>query len=270
VKNQRKRLRTIELELTPEQIVFLWINNVLREGSYYDVWRCVPEPRTYIANAVSEAVSKSMRGSANTLVEQAIREARMKADFVYLLFLQPNTYIYNSVAPMRVSLGLLASGIRILLSQEKQDAGHLTNFGWYLRFMIEEALEFEEAVNRVRTEYFDGQNILFRETTNALEYRLYFLNQFVKSFNLLAHQACVDEIDIVKLQDSIQSAQSVLASDWVNIARLEMLCIYDRGDNARALAKEIITRDPLPIECRAHSFAATTPDGKGSPGLGWI
>ena len=53
---RRRRVRAIELTLTPQQIVLVWLRNALQAGSFEDGARQTPTPREAVANAVFSAV----------------------------------------------------------------------------------------------------------------------------------------------------------------------------------------------------------------------
>jgi hypothetical protein len=53
MKSSQKRLSAIELSLTPQQVVVVWLRNVLQAGTCEDAVRRTPLPRGAVANAVS-------------------------------------------------------------------------------------------------------------------------------------------------------------------------------------------------------------------------
>jgi len=85
VQSQKRRLKTIELDLTPQQLVVLWLRNALQAGTFEEGARRTPPPRAAVANAVRNAVRNSMKGQEAFLVERAIVQARQEADCVYNL-----------------------------------------------------------------------------------------------------------------------------------------------------------------------------------------
>ena len=82
--NHHLRLRTIEVALTPEQIVLLWLERVLGRR-FMDADLCSSEPRAYIAGQVSLVISAATKEMDRTVVQQANREAQQRADSLYLL-----------------------------------------------------------------------------------------------------------------------------------------------------------------------------------------
>ena len=86
--NHKRRLKTIELTLTPEQIVLLWHEAAKEAGTFSDgAWK-PPAPRAAVANAVNSAIRKSMKGHPEPVVEKAIQQARKQADLLLMIIVQ--------------------------------------------------------------------------------------------------------------------------------------------------------------------------------------
>jgi len=81
--NQHLRLRTIEVAMTPEEIVLFWLERARNAGGFKEASVSSPAPREYIANAVSTTIAAGTRGMDRNSVEQAIREAQQRADSLY-------------------------------------------------------------------------------------------------------------------------------------------------------------------------------------------
>ena len=60
--NHQRRLRAIEVTLTPQQIVALWLRNAQQAGTFEEAVRQSPFPREAIANAILKTVRAGMRG----------------------------------------------------------------------------------------------------------------------------------------------------------------------------------------------------------------
>jgi hypothetical protein len=82
--SRQRRVRAIELSLTPKQVVVVWLRNALRAGTFKEGARHSPPYRGAVANAVYDTVRNSMKGQPESLVERAILQARQEADrFTY-------------------------------------------------------------------------------------------------------------------------------------------------------------------------------------------
>src|SRR5450631_1810269 len=56
MKSRQRRLKTIELDLTPQQVVVLWLRNALLAGTFEEGARRTPRPREAVGNAVRNTV----------------------------------------------------------------------------------------------------------------------------------------------------------------------------------------------------------------------
>src|ERR1035438_2424859 len=72
MKSRQRRLKTIELDLTPQQVVVLWLRNALLAGTFEEGARRTPPPREAVGNAVRNTVRNSMKGQEASLVERAV------------------------------------------------------------------------------------------------------------------------------------------------------------------------------------------------------
>src|SRR5205814_3649351 len=79
--NHQRRLKTIEVNLTPKQIVILWLKKSQNAGSFADGCLQSPRPRKYVVNAVDAAIRGSLKGYAEPVIEKAICQARQEADW---------------------------------------------------------------------------------------------------------------------------------------------------------------------------------------------
>jgi hypothetical protein len=93
MKNRQRRLKAIELSLTPKQVVVVWLRNALQAGTSEDA-----SPRGAVANAVYHTVRNSMKGQPEQLVERAILQARQEADLLYQFVVNANMAVLESRA----------------------------------------------------------------------------------------------------------------------------------------------------------------------------
>jgi hypothetical protein len=92
MKSRQRRLKAIELTLTPKQVV-VWLRNALQAGTFEEGARRTPPPREAVANAVRSAVRNSMKGQPDLLVERAVLQARREADLLYNLVVGANVAV---------------------------------------------------------------------------------------------------------------------------------------------------------------------------------
>jgi hypothetical protein len=107
MKVRQRRVRAIELSLTPQQVILVWLRNALQAGTFEEAARHSPPYREAIANSVYRCVRNSMKGQPEALVERAVRQARREADLLYLLVVKVNAGILEprgDVSPTIVRL----------------------------------------------------------------------------------------------------------------------------------------------------------------------
>src|SRR5260370_26770215 len=92
--SRQRRVRAIELTLTPKQVVMVWLRNALQAGGLEDGAR--HEPREKVANTVYQTVRDSMKGQPEELIERAINQACQEADLLYLLVVKANLEVCAS------------------------------------------------------------------------------------------------------------------------------------------------------------------------------
>ena len=76
--NYERRLRAIEVTLTPQQIVVLWLGNAQQAGTFEEARRQSPFPREAVANAILKTVRAGM-----PVIQRAILQARQEGDLLY-------------------------------------------------------------------------------------------------------------------------------------------------------------------------------------------
>jgi hypothetical protein len=88
--DRQRRVRSIELTLTPREVVLVWLRDAMQAGTIEENARHSPPHRGAIANTVLHIVQTSMKGQPESLIEQAILQARREADLLYLLIVKAN------------------------------------------------------------------------------------------------------------------------------------------------------------------------------------
>lgn len=96
--SRQKRLKAIELSLTPKQVVVMWLRNALEAGTCEKAARHSPPCRGAIANAVYNTVRNSMKGQPEPLIERAILQARQEADLLYQVVVNANITVLEDRA----------------------------------------------------------------------------------------------------------------------------------------------------------------------------
>jgi hypothetical protein len=97
MKSHQRRLRVIELSLTPRQVVAVWLKNASQRTAQEAALHSPPY-RGMVANAVYQNVQNSMKGHPESLVERAILRGRREADLDYLLVTDANLAVLDDWA----------------------------------------------------------------------------------------------------------------------------------------------------------------------------
>jgi len=167
VKSRPQRLRAIELTLTPQQVVMLWLGNALQAGTFEEGARRTPPPREAVANAVRIAVRNGTKGQPDLLVERAVLQARLEADSLYNLIVTANVAVLENEQQRGreyvLLLRYLSAEMRAGLTEERVMVLRLA----FLLF-IETVIILDGAVGRIAAERFNGQPVLFRDTAIKL------------------------------------------------------------------------------------------------------
>ena len=241
--NHHRRLKTIELTLTPEQIVLLWLGRARAAGGFCDIWRSSPEPRSFIAIAVSKAISERMQPFPEPLVGRAILKGRQKADVLYMLIVHINGTVLESEHPTGRAFSLLARYM-LAVAQAPRNADQLKELRSALVPVIEDMLILEDAITRATAEHFINREILFRDASKVLEKQLEMVKRFVESFNYLTFQTPIAKIDLEVLRITTQSKVLAQCTEWIRHARLNMLLTFDPGESWRIVLDEFISGKP--------------------------
>jgi hypothetical protein len=229
--NHQRRLKTIEVNLTPKQIVILWLKKSQNAGSFEDGCRQAPPSRGYIANAVYAAVRACMKGYPQLVIERAILQARQEADSLYMLIVEVNVRTLINVALSKVCFRLVIRHLRAVTTQGTIKAESIRELRTSLVQIAEDLLVAEGSALQVTTEYLDGQEVLFSDTLDAFSKQLQFAEELIYHFNPLARRAGVPLIDLDALRESIPSRVDQEVASWRNTARLAMLVAFGEGDS---------------------------------------
>ncbi len=244
--NHQRRLRAIEVTLTPQQIVALWLRNAQQAGTFEEAVRQSPFPRDAIANAILKTVRAGMRGLPEPVIQRAILQARQEGDLLYLLTVRANVAVLESRAYSQRDFLILANYVLTLLAiyplvldnlPKATDAIEKLRFALVL--FIEDILILEAAVARISSDHLNGQTTLFRDASVALEEQLLPAKTFSHSFNTLASKVGVPEINLASIRTSIRSEVDQQVSSWENLSRLEVLVVFGEGDACRAAANQL-------------------------------
>jgi hypothetical protein len=96
MKNRQRRVRAIELSLTPQQVVMVWLRDAVQAGTFEEGSRHSPPYRGVIANEVFCSVRNAMKGQPEPQVERAVIQARREADVLFNLVVNVNLEVMEN------------------------------------------------------------------------------------------------------------------------------------------------------------------------------
>jgi hypothetical protein len=217
-----RRLIKLELSLSPEQIVQLWLKNAQALGPFLDRRRRGPSPRTVVANSMSKAVQSSMKGYSDQEIERAILQARRRSDFLYMLIVDANVAVFHTTSERRREVQMIRYHLRSIHCAAK-NIQSLEELRSAVLLFIEDVLIVEGALAQLSAEHFGGQAVLFSDTSVRLESQIDMATSVVTWFNLLARETGATELSLEELRKSFGPKVAKRVSEWADHSRLEML-----------------------------------------------
>jgi hypothetical protein len=221
--NHHLRLRTIEVALTPEQIVLLWLERVLGRR-FMEADLCSSEPRAHIADQVSQAISAATKEMDRTVAQQANREAQQRADSLYLLVITINVAVLDCCQEARARSVIMFGYLRTMLQVPKSERlDVLPGLRSSLLLGFENLLIIEDAITRISREDFDGHNLLFKDAKARFEEQHRTFGLLYQGFNLLAVEHKELPINLDDYKGALEEDVVHLVDHWRELARLGML-----------------------------------------------
>ena len=202
--SRHRRIRAIELTLTPQQVVAVWLRNALQAGTLEEGARHSPMYRGMVADAVYDTVRNSMKGQPEPLVERAILQARREADLLYQLVVMANMSVLESRAQREREyvflLGYLGAELNGRVTKDRVEELRQA----FLLF-VETVIILDAAIAQVAAERLAGQPVLFRDSAVKLAEQLQMATDLSTWFNELAVEVGAGEINLEELRTSLQS-----------------------------------------------------------------
>lgn len=237
MKGQRQRLRTVELSLTPHEVVLLWMKNSLT-GTYEEGALQSPRPRGAIANSIATIVRNSLKGEPDVVVERAILQARQEADGLYMIVVEVNARVHQQFFErMREHVFLCAyllSVRRCPISSISEELLRRITLGF-----VNEILLLEGMVYRISAERFGGQAILFSDSVARLKEQVELADEALEIFNFLAREAQFRQLSKEEICESLVGEIDQQVSGMAHLAHTTMLAAFgeERGFRAALATK---------------------------------
>jgi len=182
--SHQRRVRTIELTLTPEQVVFVWLRNAVQAGTFVEGARHSPPYRGMVVDAVDETVRSSMKGHPELLIERAILQARREADLLYMLILNANISVLESAEQSQREYFLLCGYFYAALTGKptRESIEHLRKA---LLLFIEPIVLLDAVIAQLVAGPLKHHPMLFRDSKEKLAERLEMATQLSTGFRLI-------------------------------------------------------------------------------------
>jgi len=251
---QAQRLRRIELVLTPQQVVILWLKETQQAGSLEASLRKDPPPREHIRRAVSQTIRAAMKRYPPATIAKAELQAQQEADALYMLVLNANFDVIKSRAYWNLFKVLL---IALLFTESKgmRVIGTPELLRSLLLSFAEGTLLDEAVCNWISRERLGGEPVLLLEAASIMECRLKDLEWLCAEFNPIALLNGLECIDLESTRTAILSMADETFAIKSNLARMEMLAIFGEADSLRELMNEILSAtlpiSPIPSQIEA-------------------
>ena len=233
MKNRQQRLKAIELSLTPQQVVVVWLRDAVQAGTFEEGARHSPPYRGAVANAVLRTVQTSMKGQPELLIERAILQARLEADLLYSLAVNANVEVVEKrnqrEREYTFLLGYLSAEMHGNPTKDRVES-----LAMAVLMFIESVIILDAAITQVASERFNGQPILFRDCAVKLGEQLQLAERLSEHFNSLARELGIAEINLEDLRSSLQSETDRQVSICINLAHIAALGTFGTEEQMHA------------------------------------
>jgi hypothetical protein len=250
--DRERRLRTIELTMTPLQVVLLWVSKAGAAETLLDACNQSPPPRQYVANAIGKAVQAGIKGQPGQrqpgqrrpgqLIQQAVDQAQREGDFLYLLVVQANTRVIEQVGSNLDCDRVLAGYVNCVfrMTNAGEELGSLrTEVSSY----VENALILDEVVNKQSREYFESSDVLLRQPRELLDLQVKRAQTFLRAYNALAETFKAEflDMDCIRERFAVRVDEEFVRA--ISLARATMLAIHRGPEECWAALKPFLSRN---------------------------
>jgi hypothetical protein len=217
MKNRQRRVREVELSLTREQVVMVWLRDAVQAGTFEEGSRHSPPYRGLIANEVFCSVRNAMKGQPEPRVERAVLQARREADVLFNLVVNVNLEVMENGKQRERECAFLF-GYLTAEMHGKAPKDRVQRLRLAVLMFLESVITLDAAIAQVAAERLNGQPVLFRDCSVKLEEQLQMAQELSEHFNFLARAVDADEINLEELRNSLQSETDCQISICVHLA----------------------------------------------------
>jgi hypothetical protein len=191
MKNRQRRVREVELSLTPEQVVMVWLRDAVQAGTFEEGSRHSPPYRGVIANEVFCSVRNAMKGQPEPQVERAVLQARREADVLFNLVVNVNLEVMENGKQRERECAFLF-GYLTAEMHRKAPKDRVQRLRLAVLMFLESVITLDAAIAQVAAERLNGQPVLFRDCSVKLEEQLQMAQELSEHFNFLARAVDAD------------------------------------------------------------------------------
>ena len=236
--SRQRRVRAIELSLTPKQVVVVWLRNALQAGTSQEGARHSPPYRGAVTNAVYDSVRHGMKGQPESLVERAILQARQEADLLYQFVVNANMAVLEGREQREREYIFLLGYLNAELNG-KVTKDRVENLRLACLMFIEPVIILDAAIAQLVAERLNGQPVLFRDTAVKLAEQLKMATDLSTWSNELAVEVGAAEINLEELRTSLQSEIDRRSAIWAGLARMEMFSLFGKTKEMHAAMDQL-------------------------------
>jgi len=248
MKSEDRRLKTIELSLTPSQVVLLWLKTAVTRTYEEGAWQA-PPPRSEIANSVGRNVRDSLKDKPEEMIERAVLQARQEADLLYSLVIDLNVCVQNEFIAIKREFAFFLGNISALLHSALLRVSE-ENLKALTLFFVERIFVLEGTISQLSVEQLRGQQILFVDSAQKLAEVVGFAEKAVDHFNFIAKEIGRPALDSDEIRISLRAEIDQQAARTILVARIAMLSLFGEDSDMRTNYHRLIalkSEDASPI-----------------------
>lgn len=218
--SQKVRLDKLHLSLTPKQAAILWVQELTRFQNLNEYVEYLLKhseghtPLSSLPDQVEQAVRDEMKGRPKDEIWQHVRLAVRDVVFLYYLVLKVNERALGKEREWRLLVIALAEKLNGLIEEPFQvkrfkRKEHLNYWREFAEQSLIELYIYEEMVNSVREQYYDGLQTLFPDVEQTLKRVMGNIEEIVDTYKILFGR-------------KVKGCESIVPERLRSIARREM------------------------------------------------
>ena len=212
----KRRLKTLELTLTPSQVVRMWLNDAC-QSTLDDVALQAQSPRETLWKSISNAVRNSLKGPPDLVLERALRQARQEGDLLYNIVITSNISVQRQFE-QRCREWFFVCQFLKAGSRGEGGADSEADFRAVTLSFVEEVLVMDEVILQISHERFGGNQILFLDSASKLRNQLHAVDVILERFNIFAQTSGSKELSVEEIRDRLRPDTNEQVACWLGCA----------------------------------------------------